>query len=167
MIADRTQDEADRDGRLAWLVVAGCTLLTLTLLVGLVLALRGPIGRAIADVGQGSPERTDWRPVAEIPPDTARPIGRPADWLMRQDRPVAALSRGEAGSVRVTLAVLPSGTASGCQVAQSSGYPSLDSGTCLALMRTARFEPARAGEPGSRPGEVRRWTSPVITWRSD
>ena len=162
MIADRSEADRARDGRLAWLIVAGCTVLTLTLVTALVVSLRGPVRRMLAEAWAPS---SGPRQIAAVPPDTAKPIGDPGSWITPQNRPFAALARGEHGTVRVTLAVSPSGQASGCQVAQSSGYDSLDNGTCLALMGAARFEPARAGEPGSRPGEVRRWTSPVVTWR--
>jgi protein TonB len=93
------------------------------------------------------------------PADTAKPIGDVAGWFNPDDYPAAAQRAGEEGRVRVTVASDPAGLPTGCSVASSSGFMSLDNGTCTIMMQKARFDRAPAGRKG-----VRFWTSPPIRW---
>ena len=64
------------------------------------------------------------------------------------------------GDVYVTLTVTPEGRPIHCDVAHSSGFRSLDAKTCAAMLRRARFAPARDedGQPvASVYGAGMRW----------
>ena len=95
-------------------------------------------------------ERADARPAAPTP----RPVSAPsraarAQWV--RGGLVDSDNRGGQfeGAVSVRLNVSPSGRASSCQVARSSGNPSLDATTCRLLVDRLEFVPARnaAGNP--------------------
>ena len=162
---------AQADTRLAWIIVGMSALVTLTLaIVAGNWAIRRATVAAHAGWQQGRAEAQGRsRDAGEtlstpIPPDTARPIGDVSRWAGPDDYPPAALRAGEEGRVRVTVAIDAAGKPTGCAVAERSGSWSLDNGTCLAMMRNGRFDRARRGEIGARPGEVRRWTSPPVRW---
>ena len=160
--------EERRDGQLAWLVVIACAIATLTLAgVGVRYLWRPAQEAAAAEWRRSLREaaaRNEARRLATIPPNSAKPVGSPQRWIEPGNQPTVALGRGEHGVVRVTLAIDAHGLPTGCAVAQSSGFWALDNGTCLALMKAGRFQPARPGSLGAGLGEVRRWTSPVIIW---
>ncbi|MDB5695313.1 MAG: TonB family protein [Sphingomonas bacterium] len=165
-------EQRRRDGRLAWIVVGTCALLSLALIVLGVMALRGPAARWAEEsmretrdqVARERGQEEAWRnlpvpPTAPSLADTARPIGNVASWVGPDSYPTGALRRGQQGRVRVTVAIDENGRATGCSTHLSSGYTSLDYGTCSVMMRHGRWEPAGPGEIG-----VRRWTSPPIRW---
>lgn len=85
-------------------------------------------------------------------PDPALPRATPRPgpmWITADDYPPAMLRLGAEGRSVVALAIDASGAVTGCKVTQSSGFAALDEATCRALMRRARFRPARdaAGNP--------------------
>lgn len=160
-------EQRARDGRLAWTIVLTCAVFTLALTAVLLTMLFRSAERSIAEERDRFAQAVNpIRPSLAPPPDTAQPAEDWRTWLSPRNGPAAALARGEHGTVRVTLAIDAAGNPTGCSVAQSSGFYGLDNGTCLALMRAGRFAPAKAGEPGAGVGEVRRWTSPDVTWNA-
>ena len=161
---ERDHEQRAGDARLAWIIVTICAATTLVLLVVLGPILLGYATRTLEQDWQRHVEQEVSRRRASIPPDTARPIGDPALWLVKAAPPAEAIARGEHGTVRMTLAVGPDDVPTGCSVAESSGYPGLDNGTCQAMIWAGDFERVPPGKPGSGPGEVRRWTSPPIDW---
>jgi TonB family protein len=167
-----TAEQRERDGRLAWIVVSICAVLSLTLVVlGVRLAYSYATGWIEQDMARKQAEVARERerfgypplsvPTAPPPPSlsTAAPIGDPAAWIGPNDYPSGARRRGEEGRVQVTVAIDPRGTPTGCQTYVSSGFYSLDTGTCDVFLRKGRFEAAPPGEVG-----VRKWTSPAIRW---
>lgn len=144
------------------MILCACSAVSLPV-IGLVAAwlLRDFTSSALRDVQEA---KAGAEQLAPIPPDTAKPVGEPSSWIKPSDYPGGALRAGEEGRARVTLAIDAAGKPTGCAVARSSGSWSLDNGTCSALMRRARFAPARPGTLGSHEGEVRRWTSPYVRW---
>jgi len=74
------------------------------------------------------------------PPTTGRNLTR---LISSDDYPVVALRNLEEGTVLVTLAIDKAGQVSGCRIAESSGFVSLDQATCRILSERARFSPAR------------------------
>lgn len=81
-----------------------------------------------------------------------------------QDYPPAALSQKQEGGVAVMLDVDEAGRPTHCRVTESSGFESLDEGTCAVAMRKARFNPAlRDGKPvaGTFKMPRVRWAIPV------
>jgi TonB family protein len=168
-----TADQRARDGRLAWIIVSVCALLSFTLVVlGVRLAFSYATGWVEADMASKRAEVARERerfgypplsvPTAPPPPalSTAAPIGDPAVWIEPGDYPSGAQRRGEEGRVQVTVAVDPRGTPTGCQTYVSSGFYSLDTGTCDVFLRKGRFAPAPPGKLG-----VRKWTSPPVRWQ--
>ena len=167
-------EQRERDGRLAWLIVGACALLSLTLIVLGIMALRGPAARWAEESMRETREQAmrdrardeAWQslpvpPTASAPRSEAlaRPIGSVAGWIGPDDYPSGALRRGEQGRARVTVFVNPEGRANGCRPLQSSGSWSLDTGTCDVMMRKGRWDPAPQGVEG-----VREWNSPAIRW---
>lgn len=166
-----SQAQRERDTRLAWIIVGTCGAVTAILAVLLGTALLRQAYRSVeAGMRQAAADSARLRQVAANadrpapPPNSAQPLGSPGDWVRTDDYPKTALRAGEQGRVRITLAIDPAGKPTGCSVALSSGSWSLDNGTCLAMMRRGRFDAAQPGSPDSRPGAVRRWTSPPIRW---
>ncbi len=167
----RTVEQRRQDVRLAWLIVGVCGAITLVLaiLLGATLARRAVrqmdegLRQARSDAERrGTPVTT--LPAPPPPPNTARPVGDVARWVGTDDYPQTAIRAGDEGRVRVTLAIDADGKPTGCAVAMSSGSSSLDNATCLTMMSRGRFDRATPGGAGSRPGEVRRWTSPPVRW---
>ncbi len=162
-------EQRAQDRHLAWLIVAASATVTLTIAALLLPKVYREWVRSLQlNMERAERDANPFRPPATPPPaHTAKPSEDWRSWLSSSNRPAAALARGEHGTVRVTLAIDPAGKPTGCAVAESSGFWALDNGTCLALMRAGRFAPATPREPGGGVGEVRRWTSPAITWNTD
>jgi TonB family protein len=91
----------------------------------------------------------------------ARPASFPGGWLSDQDYPSEALANGWEGTAAFSLTVGRDGRVEHCAITQSSGHALLDSATCMALTRSARFHPARnaAGEAIADSYDGR------VTWR--
>jgi TonB family protein len=89
------------------------------------------------------------------------PIGSPAAWFSGDDYPPEARKANQQGIVSITLTVDPTGRAVKCDVILSSGFPSLDSGTCEIAMKRARFTPARLA---SGTAVSVNYTIPRIKW---
>lgn len=79
----------------------------------------------------------DVLPLVQAKPRTTTP------WITNDDYPAADARQHHEGTVGFTLQIDPSGRATHCDVTASSGYPGLDNGACVLLLRRARFEPAR------------------------
>jgi periplasmic protein TonB len=109
------------------------------------------------------------RPPAEpAPPPAAVALARPAppapiippspvegiDTNRPPTYPPTALRRGEQGSVMLRVSVSPDGRPVAVDLAQTSGYPILDT-AALAAVRQWRFNPAiQAGRPVAANAEV-------------
>lgn len=160
-------NQAQANLRLA-LMLIGIGAIVSLLVVGIVgtMMIRQAYGQLEAKLEAGRKRRlqTYNSPLTVVPANTATPMGNPGDWIGTNDYPRSAIRAGEEGRVRVTLAIGPDGTPSGCSVAASSGSWALDNTTCTILMQRGRFDLARPGGAGSKPGEVRRWTSPSVRW---
>lgn len=111
-------------------------------------------------------------PEPRLSPEPARPMGqpkaaaprsRPGDWANEEDYPAMDLRMNHEGVVRFQLAIGADGRVSGCTVIQSSGWPGLDSATCMLVSKRARFTPAQdeSGQPmaGSYSNAI-RWVIP-------
>ncbi|WP_425229775.1 TonB family protein [Sphingomonas sp.] len=159
-----TAEQRTRDGRLAWIIVTGCALVTATLLTLLVAAAVRRIPPSFDRAPFEADVAARRRRVLAIPANTATPVGDPAGWPAKAGRPAEPMARGEDGAVRVTLTVNVDGVPTGCAVAQSSGYDDLDSATCNAMLWAADFRPVRHGAAGPGSPGVRYWTSPPIDW---
>lgn len=88
--------------------------------------------------------------------------------LQPGDYPARAAQKDESGIVSMLLSVDDHGRVTNCVVTESSGSPTLDTGTCALLRRKARFEPAidATGSPVSGTHrEVVAWSigSPAIS----
>lgn len=168
MIDERSHDQRARDTQLAWIIVCGCGVISLTLIGLLAAAL---ITNAITELTKFDDERArraerfrinydgagPFRASSSdpIPVGLARPVGNPARWLNRSTRPDGPLARGERGVVKVMLLVGADGVPSGCRITLSSGYTGLDAGTCQSLLwASERFRAREAGRTrfGARRG---------------
>jgi len=69
------------------------------------------------------------------------PVVADAD-VMAVNRPADRSPRSGEARVAIILDIDEAGAVTRCQVAQSSGYPQLDSLTCDTMAKTARFHPA-------------------------
>jgi TonB family protein len=63
--------------------------------------------------------------------------------------------------VRVRVAIDSNGSPIGCRVAQSSGHPALDNGTCGVVMAQGHFVP---GTDGAGQAVAAIWDSPAVVW---
>lgn len=84
-----------------------------------------------------------------------------AELFVAADYPKAA--KKETGIVSVAVAVGADGTATGCQVTESSGNPALDAQTCAVLQQRGRFAPAQDAKGAAIAGEFRfatAWAGP-------
>lgn len=79
-------------------------------------------------------------------PNGPRISNRRDVWFRQADYPPQSWLEGEEGRVAYAIAVEADGTASGCDITQSSGFPALDEVTCAVLLERATFEPARNAE---------------------
>ncbi|MBB4838843.1 protein TonB [Sphingomonas kyeonggiensis] len=59
------------------------------------------------------------------------------------DYPVSLIRAGAQGRVIAVVQISASGQATGCEIAQSTGYPDLDAHSCAIILQRAQFEPAR------------------------
>lgn len=79
--------------------------------------------------------------------ETARPLSSPARWVVSGDYPDSKLFAGEQAIVAFRLMVDPAGVPTGCSVqsniARDKTFADL---TCKALLRRARFSPARLAD---------------------
>ncbi|RDE05744.1 energy transducer TonB [Sphingomonas aracearum] len=73
----------------------------------------------------------------------ARPLTSPRDWFVPESYPAEARRAREQGRVAGRFRILKDGTVADCLVLVSSGFPSLDEGTCAVLLAKARYRPAR------------------------
>lgn len=80
---------------------------------------------------------------------------------LAKNYPAESLQRGEQGRVGFQLSFEADGSLSGCAVTQSSGYRTLDEGTCEMLAKSAKIEPARDAE-GRRVPSIR---AGYIDWK--
>lgn len=80
---------------------------------------------------------------------SAVPKGSSGSWASANDYPSRALREGHEGTTQFNLTVGVNGRATGCEITTSSGFPELDTATCLNMVRRARFDPAlnEDGEP--------------------
>ena len=60
--------------------------------------------------------------------------------------PQGALKRGEQGRVAFKITIEPTGTISGCEVTESSGFKALDAETCEIMALYARVQPVRSAD---------------------
>lgn len=72
----------------------------------------------------------------------ARPPRQVGGRISYRDLPEDTLALGEEAAVTVTYTIERDGTANGCRVERSSGYPSIDSLTCRLIEQRFRFRPA-------------------------
>lgn len=73
----------------------------------------------------------------------ATPAGNPGEWISPGDYPTAALREERSGTVGFQLQISEAGEVTACNISESSGRDDLDGAACSALMRRARFNPAR------------------------
>ena len=88
-------------------------------------------------------------PTPSFAPRSARPRGRPGEWVTTNDYPARDLREGNQGVTRFSLLIGAAGRVASCVVTQSSGFAGLDEATCRNFARRARFEPA-TDETGAR-----------------
>jgi periplasmic protein TonB len=83
----------------------------------------------------------DYKPITQslVKP---KPKGNPGNWVATNDYPASALSQEREGTSAFRLLVGKDGRSKSCVITSSSGHKDLDSATCAALMRRARFNPA-------------------------
>ena len=81
--------------------------------------------------------------------------------FLAKNYPPESLKRGEQGRVGFQLTFESDGSLTGCAITQSSGFASLDHGTCDMLALSAKIEPARDAE-GRR---VRTVRTGYIDWK--
>ena len=143
-------------GRQTATVIAIGTVLSIALLIWIGLLLSeewgrlGQIARRIAAGATRSshPEsQPDARRAADRDGTTARsPVepGNPGTWFSaEEDYPTLARERNEQGRVVVSLRIDPAGKVRSCTVVTSSGFASLDEGTCRVAMLRGRMNPLR------------------------
>lgn len=97
---------------------------------------------------------------APAPPVAPGPIGQ-ATMITADDYPVEALRQHQQGVVGFALDVDALGNVTDCRVTRSSGYDSLDRGTCRLLMARARYAPRPDEHNLARPFTV----TSAMTWR--
>lgn len=71
------------------------------------------------------------------------PQSNPGTWITPSDYPTDMLRKDVSGAVRIRLDVAVDGKPSGCTVQGSYSDPAFQTVSCKALMRKARFKPAR------------------------
>ena len=81
--------------------------------------------------------------------------------FLAKNYPPESLRRGEQGKVGFQLSFEADGSLTGCAITQSSGFPTLDNGTCEMLARSAKVAPAQDAE-GRRVPTIR---TGYIDWK--
>ncbi len=71
-----------------------------------------------------------------------KPAGNPGEWVTPNDYPARALQQEREGTAGFRLTISQNGLPLFCSITSSSGHDDLDTATCKALMRNARFNPA-------------------------
>ena len=91
------------------------------------------------------------------------PVGRSAanSSFMKYNYPRKALERGEQGKVAFEVAVEADGFLRSCKIVQSSGFATLDRGTCEFLVAHAKFPVTKTAE-GQPVGAIHQGS---INWR--
>lgn len=134
--------------RLMWLIVT---------LVAVLVALRGVTTwwlaqdawawwthRPPARVAPPPITRAEPAPAAlPLPPGAIAPTGNAAEWISADDYPIESIRREEQGKSLVRWVVDPDGRVRRCGTVSSSGFPRLDAAACAAIIRNARYAPAR------------------------
>lgn len=77
------------------------------------------------------------------------PLAPPSSWMTNTDYPPDMVRAFQPGLVEFRLSIDPTGKVAGCHVQQSTNPANFNTAVCKAMMRRARFEPARDrdGEP--------------------
>lgn len=75
--------------------------------------------------------------------EPATPITPPGRWLTDQDYPALMQEEGQPGLVNFRLTVGEDGRAKSCHIQQSTNPKGFDDAVCRALIRSARFTPAK------------------------
>jgi periplasmic protein TonB len=127
------QGQGNRNEQIAVIIIA-C--------LGILLMVAAMIGFAIWD----RPNAPIAAPKKLSPPSgsmrAAKPKGNPGSWVTSDDYPSRALQQEREGTAGFRLIISPDGRPTDCEITSSSGHSDLDSATCKALMRRARFNPA-------------------------
>lgn len=107
-------------------------------------------------VPRPAPRKRTKRPLKE--PISPRLLGLA---IGPDDYPPALIRAGVQGRVVAVVRISASGQPTGCEIAQSTGYPDLDAHSCAIILQRAQFEPARDeyGDPVA--GSVQA----PISWR--
>ncbi len=71
-----------------------------------------------------------------------KPSNYPGRWVTSDDYPRVDLAGGNEGIATFLLNIDAEGSKTGCQIVESSGFPTLDSRTCELLLKRATFYPA-------------------------
>ncbi len=103
------------------------------------------------------------KPIA-VTPYKPRPSNYPGRWVTTNDYPARALMQERQGTTAFRLEVSAQGKITGCTVTQSSGSDDLDTATCNAVIKRAKFKPALDydGKPVASMYSSRvRWQIPV------
>jgi TonB family protein len=111
-----------------------------------------------ATVAQATPSNAGFASLSVKDPV---PKGGTDDWISLDDYPRDALRSNREGTTGFNLVVGKDGRAQQCTISKSSGHPDLDTATCKAMMRRARFEPAQ--DAGRNPVEGK--FSSRVSWK--
>lgn len=87
--------------------------------------------------------------------ERAQPLESPGRWLRSSDYPMHLVERGQRGIVHFRLMVDEKGDVSQCKIQQSTRPAEFDDVVCKALMRRAKFSPARDSEGNFLPSYYR------------
>ena len=98
---------------------------------------------------------------AAPPPDHAPANASTNASFLAKNYPAESLKRGEQGKVGFQLSFDADGGLVSCLITQSSGFVTLDNGTCEMLSRSAKIAPVRDAE-GRRVSSVR---SGYVDWK--
>jgi TonB family protein len=156
------------DGPVSRLGLTRVPLVLLAICVALALTIFALVGMAARDWVRG---RQDIRAAADaastqpaaLPrgPTAAKARGDEATWIGTDDYPPSAIRRQEEGTVAVSWTIGIDGRISNCHVTKSSGSPTLDAAGCAALVKRARYYPARDAQGRAVPTTKSR----RISWR--
>ena len=133
----------------AVLAIGAVLVIAILIWIGLVVSEEwvrlGQFAHRIAAEATPSPQPDRKRSVDRDDAIAPRPVdaGNPASWFSADSYPLDAQQRGEQGRVVVSLRIDPAGKVRSCRVTTSSGFASLDGGTCRIAMARGRAIPAR------------------------